>query len=249
MEVNYNAMKLMIATVTACLLLSACATDEHKREMEFFDDGNAFFSKARFEPSQKSYQRLLDEAPDSPFRIHALLGSADSYYMEKEYIASAPVYARFVELYPQDELTPHALFYEGMSYYQDMVPMKKDQTNAEKALGVFKEFVRKYPMHFAAPFVLEKISTLNDRLMEKEYTVALFYFNTTAYVSCIDRVDHLLEAWPTTRFKADALLLKGKSYLAEEAFGKGKAVLKQVAADFPEAPAGKEAAALLAANP
>lgn len=238
----------MIATVTACLLLTACATDEHKREMEHFDDGNAFFAKERFEPSQKAHQRVLDESPDSPFRIHALLGSADAYYMDKEYIASAPVYARFVELYPQDELTPQALFYEGMSYFQDMVPMKKDQTNAGKALGVFKEFVRKYPTHFATPFALEKISRLNDRLMEKEYDIAFFYFNTTAYVSCIDRVDSLLETWPTTRFKADALLLKGKSYLAEQAYSKGKAVLNQLVADFPETPAGKEAAALLAAK-
>ncbi len=238
MEVNYTAMKLMIATVMACLLLTACASDEHKREMEWFNDGNSFFAKERFEPSQKAFQRVLDEAPDSPFRIHALIGSADAYYMDKEYIASAPVYARFVELYPQDELTPQALFYEGMSYYRDMVPVKKDQSNAQKALDVFKEFVQKYPMHFAVPFVLDKISKLNDRLMEKEYDIALFYFNTTAYVSCLDRVDNLLKTWPETRFKADALLLKGKSYLAEQAYDKAKAVLSQLVADFPATPAG-----------
>lgn len=232
----------------ACLLITACASDEHKRDMEFFDDGNAFFTKEKFDPSQKSYQRLLDESPDSPFRVHALLGSADAYYLEGEYIASAPIYARFVELYPQDDLTSQALFYEGMSYYKDMVPLKKDQTSAEKALNIFVEFVRKYPMHFATPFALDKITTLNDRLAEKEFEVALFYFNTTAYISCISRADQLLEKWPDSRFKADALLLKGKSYLAEEAYDKGKAVLRQVAADFPATNAGKEATALLSAK-
>lgn len=242
-------MKRMIATITTCLLISACATDEHKREMELFDDGNAFFTKGQYDPSQKSYQRVLDESPDSPFRIHALLGSADAYYLQKEYVASAPIYARFVELYPQDDLTPQALFYEGMSYYQDMVSLKKDQTNAAKALDIFVEFVQKYPMHFATPFALDKITTLNDRLAQKEYEVALFYFKTTAYISCIDRVDRLVEKWPTTRFKADALLLKGKSYLAEEAYDKGNAVLRQVAADFPTDRAGIEAAVLLSAKP
>lgn len=227
--------------------MGACASDEHRLEIEHFNDGNFSFTKERFDASQKAYQRVLDEAPDSPFRIHALLGSADAYYMLREYIASAPIYARFVEFYPQDALTPHALFYEGMSYYQDMVPLKKDQTNAEKALKVFEEFVQKYPTHFAAPFVLEKISGLNDRLAEKEFDSAQFYFKTTAYVSCISRVNHLLGKWPGTRFKADALLLKGKSYLAEEAFDKGKTVLRQVAADFPGTGPGKEAAALLAA--
>lgn len=248
MEVDYSAMKRMIATVTACLLISACATDEHKREMEYFNDGNLFFAKEKFEPSQKAYQSILDESPDSPYRIHSLLGSADAYYLQKEYIASAPVYARFVELYPQDDLTPHALFYEGMSYYEDMVPLKKDQTNAGKALEVFNEFVRKYPTHFATPFVLDKITSLNDRLAEKEFDVALFYFNTTAYISCIGRVDRLLEKWPATRFKADALMLKGRSYLAEQSYDKGNAVLRQIAADFPATSAGMEAAALLAAK-
>lgn len=242
-------MKRMIAAAAACLLIGACASDEHKQEMENFNDGNYFFAKEKFDPSQKSYQRLLDEAPDSPFRIHALLGSADAYYLQKEYIASAPIYARFVELYPQDDLTPQALFYEGMSYYQDMPALRRDQANAEKALGIFEEFVRKYPMHFATLFAVDKISALNGRLAEKEFDVARFYFNTAAYISCIGRVDRLLEKWPATRFKADALLLKGKSYLAEEAFDKGKTVLRQVAADFPGTGAGKEAAAILAANP
>ncbi len=249
MEVNYSAMKWMIAAVSVCLLISACASEEHKREMEYFDDGNAYFAKDKFDPSQKSYQKLLDESPDSPFRIHSLLGSADAYYLEGEYIASAPVYARFVELYPQDELTPHALFYEAMSYYRDMVALKKDQTNAGKALEIFTEFARKYPMHFATPFVLDKITSLNDRLAEKEFEVALFYFKTTAYISCISRVNYLLEKWPHTRFKADALMLKGKSYLAEEAFDKGNAVLRQLVADFPTTGAGIEAATLLAAKP
>ena len=240
-------MKRIIAAAV-CLLMAACASDEHRLEIEHFDDGNFSFTKERFDASQKAYQRVLDEAPDSPFRIHALIGSADAYYMQKEYTASAPVYARFVELYPQDGLTPHALFYEAMSYYQDMVSLKKDQANAEKALKFFEEFVQKYPTHFAGPFALEKISSLNARLEEKEFDIAQFYFNTTAYLSCIGRVNYLLEKWPNTRFKGDALLLKGKSYLAEEAFDKGNAVLRQVAADFPGTGAGKEAATLLAAN-
>lgn len=239
----------MIATVSACLLITACASDERKRDIEFFDDGNGYFTNEKFDPSQKAYQRLLDESPDSPFRVHALLGSADAYYLQGEYIASAPIYARFVELYPQDDLTAQALFYEGMSYYKDMVPLKKDQTNAGKALDIFVEFVRKYPMHFATPFALEKITLLNDRLAQKEFEVALFYFNTTGYISCIGRVDYLLEKWPDSRFKADALLLKGKSYRAEEAYDKGNAVLRQVAADFPATSAGIEAATILKANP
>lgn len=242
-------MKRIIATIGACLLITACATEEHKRDMEYFDDGNAFFTKDKFDPSQKAYQRLLDESPDSPFRIHALIGSADANYLQGEYIAAATTYARFVELYPQDDLTSRALFYEGMSYYKDMVPLKKDQTSAGKALNIFVEFVRKYPMHFATPFAVDKITSLNDRLAEKEFEVALFYFNTAGYISCISRVDQLLEKWPDSRFKADALLLKAKSYLAEEAYEKGNTVLRQVAADFPATKAGMEAEALLKAKP
>jgi outer membrane protein assembly factor BamD len=237
-----------LIVVAAIAVLAGCASDDaNKTAIQNFNDANYYFTKAKWDGAEKLYQKILDNAPDSPYRIHSLLGVADSYYMQGDFISSAPMYARYVELYPMDERTPHALFYEGMSYYHDMVPVKKDQTSTEKALVKFTRFVEKYPDHPATPFAKEKILFLTDRLAEKIYTIAEYYYNITGYGSCIGRVDELLKKYPDTRFKGDALMLKARSYAGEESYEKAKIAFLQIAFEFKGTKHGAQAEAELKA--
>lgn len=233
-----------LAVLFAILGLSACATpDAQKIAAENFNDANAYFAKGKFDGAQKMYNKVMDEAPDSPYRIHALLGVADSYYMEEEFVSAAPMYERFAELYPLDDHTPHAVFYAGMSHWHDMVTVKRDQTATKNALDAFTSFAEKYPGHPAEAFAKEKVAILTDRLAEKIFLIAEYYYNTAGYISCIGRVDELLEQYPTTRFKAQALLLKAKSFAAEESFEKAMVIFLQVAFEAPGSDIAKEAEA------
>lgn len=239
-----SILRLFAVSVIA---LSACSTPESKKAMlTTFNNANYYFAKGRYEPAQKEYQKILDEFPDSLFRIHALLGVADSYYMMKEYYLAVPMYRRFAELYPLDNKTGHALFYEGMGYYRDMVEVERDQSSTRKALEVFESFLYKNPNHPAEGFVKEKIAALSRRMEEKIFTIAKFYYRIDAFGSCIGRVDDLLLEYPHTSLKPGALLLKGNAYLEEEAFTKAKAAFAQVVEKFPGTEAGSEAAAKLA---
>jgi outer membrane protein assembly factor BamD len=225
----------LAALVLATLLTQSCASlpePEKSGPVANFDDANLYFAQGKYDAAQRYYTKILDEAPDSPYRVHALLGSADSYYMQGDYIVSAPLYARFVELYPLDDRTPDALFYGGMSYFKDMVKVTKDQGSTRKALDLFVKFSEKYPGNPAEPFAKEKISFLTDRLAEKMFTVAKFYFDLNAYGSCVGRVDDLLEKYPDTRFKGEALVMKAKSYAGEEAYEKAKKTYERIVSEL-----------------
>ena len=220
--------------LVAALILSACATKEKKMEtLKSFNKANQFYAKGKFDPALKRYQSILDAEPDSPFRIHALLGVADSYFMQKEYYLAVPMYQRFIELYPLDDRTPHAAFYEGMSYYFDLFKIERDQTNAENGLKAFKKFAAEYPNHAAASFAKEKITELEERLAENVYLIAKFYYGIDAFGACIGRVDDLLMQYPGSRFIPGGLLLKGKSYAEEEAFNKAEKVFAYVSTEYP----------------
>ena len=245
--IGYTGL-LMRKVITAVLALAvfsflpSCATkDKETLMLKRFDKANHFFTKGKYEPAQKRYQKILDEDPDSPFRIHALLGVADSYYMEKEYYLAVPMYQRFVELYPMDERTPHALFYEGMSYHLDTFKMERDQTNARKALEAFKRFATNYPDHPAAGFTKEKIAGIEDRLAESLFLIAKFYFRIDSFGACIGRIDDLISLHPNSRFTSPALLLKAKAYMEEEAFEKAKTVFAHVSSNYPGTADGKAA--------
>lgn len=228
--------------LVAALILSACATKEKKLEtLKSFNKANTFFAKGKFDPALKRYQSILDESPDSPFRIHALLGVADSYFMQKEFYLAVPMYQRFIELYPLDERTEHAVFYEGMSYYNDLFKIERDQTNAENGLKAFQKFAAEYPNHPATPFAKEKVAELKERLAENLYLIAEFYYGIDAFGACIGRVDDLLMQFPGSRFIPGALLLKGKSYAKEEAFTKAKKVFAYVSTEYPKTSEGSSA--------
>jgi outer membrane protein assembly factor BamD len=238
-----------VAVFFSITALGACVAPptEQKREAYLnFDDANRYFAEGKFDVAQKYYQKVTDEAPDSPFRIHALLGQADSFFLQGEYIAAAPLYARFQELYPLDPRTSYAEFYQGMSYFRDVVAVKRDQSSTQKAYDLLVKFAEKYPEHPATQFAKEKTAFLKDRLSEKIYTIAKYYFDTASYGACIGRVEDLLEKFPDTRFKAEALLMKGKSLAAEEAFGKAELVFKDLIVLFPETPFATQATAELA---
>ncbi len=225
----------LAALALAALLAQSCASlkeTEKSGPVAYFDDANLYFAQGKYDAAQRYYTKVLDEAPDSPYRVHALLGSADSYYLQGDYIVAAPLYARFVELYPLDDRTPDALFYGGMSYFNDMVKVSKDQGSARKALDIFAKFSEKYPGNPAEPFVKEKISFLTDRLAEKMFIIAKFYFDLHAYGSCIGRVDDLLEKYPDTRFKGEALVMKAKSYAGEEAYEKAKKTYERIISEL-----------------
>jgi outer membrane protein assembly factor BamD len=236
----------------ALILIScACATaPEPKREAVVnFDSANYYFAQGKFEPAQRYYHKIIDEMPDSPFRIHALLGSADSYFMDGDFVSAAPLYSRFVELYPLDEQTPRAMFYIGMSYFKDVPKISRDQTNSQKACDMFAKFVEKYPVHFATTFAQEKIEFLDDRLAEKTFMVAEYYFNVKGYVSCIGRVEDLLEKYPKTRLRSEALLMKARSYAGEEAYEKARLSYLAVIAEFPGTKTAAKASAELRSFP
>ncbi len=234
------------------IMLAACSTTEGTKEtkatkamLTTFNNANYYFAKGKYEPAKKEYQKILDEFPDSLFRIHALLGVADSYYMMKEYYLAVPMYRRFRELYPLDQKTGHAFFYEGMGYYRDIVDVEKDQSSTRKSLEVFTAFLNKNPNHTATDFVKEKIAILSGRIEEKILTIAEFYYRIDAFGSCIGRVDDLLLEYPDTHLKPSALLLKGNAYFEEEAFLKAKAAFAQVVEEFPDTEEGREAAVRL----
>jgi outer membrane protein assembly factor BamD len=232
----------LIVTALTALVLASCATPTaEKKARAIFNDANYYFAKGKFEHSQKRYQTILDEFPDTPFRVNALLGSADAYYMLGEYFLSAPLYEQYQDLYPLHENIVHARLYEAMSYYRDVMKMERDQTNTTKALEAFSYFVIKYPDHPAAPFAKDQIVALDDKLAQKQIQALEFYYRIDSFVSCIARADLFVEMYPETKYVPHAIMLKGKSYREEEAFKKAEKAFREVVEIFPDTPEAAEA--------
>jgi len=234
-------IKILSAIITVCLA-GGCATHGlRNRELELINDANYQFSKGKYDLSLRRYQALLDSFPDSQFRIHALIGTADSNYMQEEYYLAEPTYQKFVELYPLSPETPRADFYLAMSYFHETLKVPQDHTNTESADSAFRKFIAKYPDHPAVPTAEEKIRHLDDLLARKELYIIEFYFRTDHFMSAISRIDEFIANHPDTPYVPKALLLKGRSYMVEEAFKKARKTFEELVGRYGDSEAAKQA--------
>jgi len=234
-------IKILSAIITVCLA-GGCATHGiQNRELELINDGNYQFSKGKYDLSRRRYQAILDSFPDSQFRIHALIGAADSYYMQGDYYLAEPAYQKFSELYPLSPETPRADFYLALSYFHETLKVPQDHTNTESADDAFRKFIAKYPDHPAVPTAEEKIRHLDDLLAKKELYIIEFYFRTDHFMSSIRRIDEFIANHPDTPYVPKALLIKGRSYMEEEAFEKARKTFEELVKKYGDSEAAKQA--------
>ncbi len=232
----------ILSTIIAVFLAGGCATHGiQNRELELINDANYQFSKGKYDLARKRYQALLNSFPDSQFRLNALIGAADSYYMQKEYYLAEPAYQKFSELYPLSPETPRANFYLAMSYFHETLKVPQDHTNTKNADDAFRKFIAKHPDHPAVPTAEEKIRHLDDLLERKVLYIIEFYFRTDHFISTIRRVDEFMANHPFSRYVPRALLLKGESYMEEEAFKKAKKTFEDLVGIYGDSEAAKEA--------
>lgn len=229
-------MKKVLCGAVVLLFAAGCAGDGEfvKEDSLLMDTANEAYSNKRFTMATDRYRKLMDEHPDSPHRKLALLGLADSLYKDKQYYEAVLYYERFVELYPLDRQTPRARFYLAASYYKDAFDPDRDQTNTQKAVGYFDDFLEKHPDHTLAPYARRMRTEMIASISEGHLEVARFYHRVRKNQSAILRLKEFMKTYPDSRAIPEAMYLLGESYYEEEAYKEAAEVFISLISKYPE---------------
>ena len=192
--------KFSPATLLAAIamLASGCMTAEHELVADdtlLLDRANSFFARERFAQASESYNKLVNEFPDSIYRKAGLIGLADSMYKEGRFEEANLYYERFVELYPLDTLTPRAWFYFGMCHLMITSTPDRSQRESLEAIDVFTDFLRRYPDHELAPTAKWYRKQMEGMIEESKLEVARFYHRTNKNGATIARLKDFLEEY------------------------------------------------------
>lgn len=152
-----------------------------------------------------------------------------SSYKARNYDAAATYFRKYYESYPKGVYTLKSHFYCGMALYKNIPEVKLDQTATYEALHEFQEFMELYPEDELCSQAQDKIFTLQDRLVEKEFLSAKLYYDLGSYFgnclnggsnyqACIITAENAIKDFPYTNRREDfaILILRAKFELAAQ---------------------------------
>lgn len=243
-------MKRHLGIMCCIFFLGACGTQKSPQTAEeFLQLGNSQLSRGRESQARQSYEKLLEQHPESEYKAQAQFSIAESLYREKSYLEARFEYQKFLELYPRHPLASRAQFQIGMCDVQEVQSFDRDQRHTQEALRTFRQFRQKYPDDPLIHEAETQIQRLRDRLAEHEFVIARFYYRKKAYHAAIGRLLNLIQVYPDMRKLDEVFFMLAESYQAEENYIKARHVWQLLITRFPKSAYSARAQSQLKALP
>ena len=200
--------RLLLVGLSVLLICSGCAwfeTKEEKSAQELVQDGVDSFEAGRYKQAIESFEKLRDWYPFSRYAILAELKIADAYFNLKSYADAIFAYEEFEQLHPRNEAVPYVIYRIGRSYFNQIDTIDRDQSNAAKALDIFRRLVRQYPEDAYAGMALSDMVSCYQSLSGHEFYVGVFYYKNENYKAAKARFTAVVEKYPDVGYHYEAL--------------------------------------------
>jgi outer membrane protein assembly factor BamD len=212
----------LIFTVIA-MSLNACARDRADvsdrtyiaRDVEtLYNYAKDTLDKGSYKQAALIFDEVERQHPYSVWARRAMLMSAFSHYMAREYNEAVLSAQRFLSLHPGNKDAPYAYYLVAVSYYEQIAGVERDQKITEQALSALTELVRRYPNSPYAADARLKLDLARDHLAGKEMAVGRFYEKRRQYLAAATRFRNVIENYDTTSHVPEALHRLVEVYLA-----------------------------------
>ena len=174
---------------------------------ESLDDGNARVAAALFDEVERQH-------PYSPWARRAMLMSAFSYYIQRDYTKTIETAQRFLTIHPGNKDAPYAYYLVALSYYEQISDVERDQKITQQALTALNDVQRRFPDSQYAADARLKADLVNDHLAGKEMEIGRFYQKTGQWLASEIRFRNVVENYQTTSHAPEALYRLTETSLA-----------------------------------
>lgn len=196
-------MRNYFITLLFLFILIGCSSVEESSDNPelLYQQAEKNIQSDKYEIALEKLRILRNKFPYSKLSQLAQLRMADVYFLQEAYAESASSYELFRELYPKHEKTPYALFRTGEAYFNATpTTVPRDLTYGQKSVTALQLFISKYPTDENSDKAKELLSKMNNRLAEKEYNIATFYFKKDIYGAAERRYKKIISTFPQTEF-------------------------------------------------
>ncbi len=211
------------------------ADDQYARATELFEKGD-------YTQAVTAFQGFVFNYPQDPRVPDARWMAAESYYRLEDWATAAQEFLNFQRDFPSSERAAEAVYQAGRAYQEMSLRPELDQRDTERAINVYRRLIVEYPASDFVDEARQRVEELRNKLAEKVYLNAEFYFDHEDYEAAEIYLTDLISAFSDTDWLAPAYALLARTFCEQGLGDRAADVFSRLGESFPESPAAREAA-------
>src|SRR5450759_3709440 len=121
-----------------------------------------------------------------------------------------------------------------MVSYKQMERPDRDQQKTREAVEKFNDMIRTYPRSPLRDGAEKHLNLALDRLAKHEHIVARFYIKRKSYLSAVQRLNGLVDTYPSYTDRAGVFYDLGNALAALGRNGEARLYFERVMSEFPK---------------
>src|SRR3954470_4299842 len=172
---------------------------------QIYADGWRAINAGAWDVCAAQFNEVDRQHPYSVWARRAMLISAFCAYQGNGYDSAIATADQYISLHPGSPEVAYAFYIKAISLYEQIVDIRRDQSNTEGALVALQDVVQRFPDTEYARDATLKIDLTNDHLAGKEMAVGRYYLKRGDFIGAINRFRTVVETYQTTPQIAEAL--------------------------------------------
>lgn len=188
-----------------------------------------------------AFQTFSFNYPQDPRNVEVRWLTAEAYFGAEDWATAAQEYLNFQRDYPSHERADDALYQAGRSYQELSLRPELDQRDTIRSINVFDRLLREYPSSEWVAEGRERRSQLRDKLAEKVYLNAEFYFDHEEYDAAEIYLVDLIENHSDSSWLPAGYALLAVTFCEQGLRDRAGEVFQRLVESFPDSRAIDEA--------
>jgi outer membrane assembly lipoprotein yfiO len=226
--------KNILISFILTLLLVSCAQEYNQvyKSTDYsykYEYAKECFVRGKYSSAVPLLQDLVTIQKGTDNAQECLYMLAMAEYRLHDYEAASEAFKKYYQTYPRGYYAEMASFYIGQSLFEGTPEARLDQTPTVAAIAAFQDYLDLYPNGKMKGTAQQRLFTLQDKLIRKEYLNAKLYYNLGSYFgncgndggnnyeACIITAQNALNDYPYSALRENfaTLIMKSKYELAQ----------------------------------
>jgi outer membrane protein assembly factor BamD len=220
-----------------------CASTEETTVLppdEQFERAQAQYAEGDIRDAIGNFQTFAFNYPQDPRVPEARWMTAQGYYSVEDWATAAQEYQNYQRDYPRDERAAEALFQAGRAYQQMSLRPELDQRETERAVNAYDRVIVEYPRSEFVEEARSRKGQLRDKLAEKVFLNAEFYFDNENYSATEIYLTDLIAAYTDTSWMPPAYALLARTKCQQGLGDRASEVYARLRENYPDSQAARE---------
>ena len=219
-----------ILAVIVLAMLNACAIFGDPTVFDETKEWNAqrLYAEADLKMRTRDYDKAIDyfkaletRYPHGKYAAQAQLETAYAYYKKNDSANTLASADRFIKLHPNHPNLDYAFYLKGLASFNERGIVERitkqqisdrDPKLLRESFLAFKDLNTRFPESRYAKDTVLRMTYLANALAENELHVARYYMKRAAYVAAVNRCKYVLENFPDSPSKEEALVITVSAY-------------------------------------